>query len=48
MTEEQIIAAVVPKLAQPTIATDPEEALAEKRARAELLKQQYQPSAPEG
>jgi hypothetical protein len=34
MSEEQIVAAVVPKLSQPTEATDPAEALAEKKAQA--------------
>jgi len=33
---------------RPTKATDPAEALAEKQAQAELLKQQFQPSAPQG
>jgi hypothetical protein len=32
----------------PTKATDPEEALGEKKAQAETLKQQFQPSAPAG
>ena len=48
MTEEQIIDAVVPLLSQPTVATDPAEALAEKQAQAEELKKKFQPSAPQG
>jgi hypothetical protein len=48
MTTEQIIAAVVPTLSEPTKSTDPAEALAEKKAQAEELKRKFQPSAPEG
>jgi hypothetical protein len=48
MSTEQIIAAVVPILGQPTEATDPAAALAEKKGQAEQLKQKFQPSAPEG
>jgi hypothetical protein len=48
MTEEQILNAIAPKLATPTKASNPEDALAEKKAQAELLKQQFQPSAPTG
>jgi hypothetical protein len=48
MTTEQIIAAIVPKLSEPTKSTDPAEALAEKKAQAEQLKKTFQPSAPEG
>jgi len=48
MTTEQIIAAVVPKLSEPTKSTDPAEALEEKKKQAEELKKTFQPSAPEG
>jgi hypothetical protein len=48
MTEAQIIEAVAVKLEAPPEAEDPEQALTEKKQQAETLKQQFQPSAPEG
>jgi DNA/RNA non-specific endonuclease len=48
MTEGEIITAVVERLDEPTRATEPAAALDEKRQQAELLKEEFQPRAPQG
>jgi len=48
MTPEEVVDAVVLKLSEPTVTTDAAQALEEKREQAENLKEQFQPSLPEG